>query len=234
MGEGREAVVAEPLEGVMERAGTIVIFGFVLALLGWNVWTVQALKDRISLLEAAPETLGEERSSTTRSAQWDASSGRREGVAQRASSGSMGRSSAPDGRSDERSETAEALEAALIGLDDPEVKAVFDAYLDDFIEEKQEARSELDESNYLDHMTTTVEVYCEELNLSAEVQDTVVVRLEAAHEGWTGAEADHDAGEIDRREMLEIHGEIEEAVTTEMVDLLGQETWEELAGRIWG
>ena len=106
--------------------------------------------------------------------------------------------------------------------------------MEDFIEAKQEARSELDESNYLDHMSTTVEVYCEELNLPAEVQETVVLRLETAHEGWTGADAAHEAGEIDRREMLEIHGQIEEAVTTEMVDLLGQESWEELAGRIWG
>ena len=218
----------------MERAGMIGIFGFALALLGWNVWTVQALKDRISVLEAAPERLGEERSSATRSTQRDASTERREGMALRGSNGSTGGSLAPDGRTGERAEAEAALEAALIGLDDPEVKAVFDAYLDDFIETKQEARSELDASNFLDHMTTTVEVYCEELNLPAGVQDTVVLRLEAAHEGWTGAEADQEAGEIDRREMLEIHGEIEESVGSEMEDLLGQEAWEDLAGRIWG
>lgn len=212
----------------MNRARMIGLFAPLMALLGWNVWTLQALKDRIAVLEVASATLTEARSSSTRSATREATSERREGVARRGPKSSTVHSAAPDGGTDERAE------AALLGLDDPEVKAAFDAYLDDFIEAKQETRSELDESEFLDHMSTTVEVYCEELNLPAEVQETVILRLETAHEGWTGADAAHEEGEIDRREMLEIHGQIEEAVTTEMGDLLGQETWEELAGRIWG
>ncbi|HCH61304.1 MAG TPA: hypothetical protein DFR83_00770 [Deltaproteobacteria bacterium] len=215
----------------MERAGTIGLVGLVVALLGWNVWTVQTLKDRIAVLEAAPAGLDAAHALTTRSAERKAASERRVGVSQRRSIGSAARSADPDRPSGER---VAAADAVLLGIDDPEVKAAFDEYLDEFIDAKREARSELDESNYLDHMATTVEVYCEELNLPEEMQDRLVVRFEAAHERWTGADAAHEAGEIDRREMLEIHGQIEEAVNTEMVELLGQESWEELMGRIWG
>ena len=204
------------------------LVGLVVALLAWNFWNIQTLEARLAILEAAPAARGESRTSTTVVARRESSVPRRVEVLP---PGSTVRSEAPDGRI---GAGASAAEVALLGLDDPDVKAAFDSYLESFIEEHQDARSELEESNYLDHMSTTVEVYCEELNLSAEVQERIVLRIENAHEGWVGAELAHESGEIDRREMLEIHGKIEDAVRTEMVELLGEESWEELAGRIWG
>ena len=207
------------------------LLGLGVALLGWNLWTIETLKARVAVLEATRGTVSTEGSTTAGRAQQETASRTRERQARRKAEAASGSSSASQERAEERVGVAEA---ALLGLDDPEVKAAFDAYLNEFIEEKQEARSEIEESNYLDHMTTTVEVYCEEMDVPADVQERVVLRLEQAHEDWTGADAAHEAGEIDRREMLEVHGQIEEAVMTEMVELLGQENWETLAERIWG
>ena len=47
------------------------------------------------------------------------------------------------------------------------------------------------------------------------------------------ADAAVEAGEIDRREQIERHTRIEETVKSEMIELLGEDAWEELAERIW-
>ena len=116
---------------------------------------------------------------------------------------------------------------------DPAAREAFDDYLEGFLEAREEDKAYDEESNYLDHLSTTVEVYCEESQLSGEVQERIVQRLETAYENWTAVDAALEADEIDHRELVERHGRIEEAVTSEMTELLGEEAWEELAGRIW-
>ena len=77
---------------------------------------------------------------------------------------------------------AKADPATLLGLDDPKARQAFDKYLDGFLEAREEDRSYDEESDYLDHVSAAVELYCEESNLGGEVQEQIVQRLETAHE----------------------------------------------------
>ena len=199
-------------------------------LLVWNTTTLRDLDSRLAALETAQASSREGSEVTAASARRSSASASTRHATRfavdhtddAASTGTQG----ADGR-------PEADPATLLGLDDPDAKEAFDSYLEAFLEAREEDRSYDNESNYLDHLSTTVEVYCEESELSGEVQEHIVQRLETAHENWTAADAALEADEIDRRELLERHGQIEEAVTSEMIALLGEEAWGELAGRIW-
>ena len=206
------------------------ITGLFAVLLLWNIKSIQNLETRIATLETAnlSSSVGASAGAVrARGASADASP-------RQAATPAMGR------KADELSTANEVPDevdgdgqATLLGLEDPQAREAFEAYLDEYLTAREEDRSYDEETDWLDHLSTTIEVYCEDENLSGEVQEHIMQRLETAHSNWTAADAAVEAGEIDRRELIERHRAIEEAVTSEMTELLGEEGWEDLAGHIW-
>ena len=199
-------------------------------LLIWNTTTLQDLSARLAALESAQESAKTDSAATAASARRTSANASTRPATRLAMDRTAGDPSTAAQGADGR---LEADPATLLGLDDPDAREAFDSYLEAFLEARDEDRSYDEESNYLDHLSTTVQLYSEESGLSGEVQEQIVQRLETAHENWTAADAALKADEIDHREMVERHGRIEEAVTSEMTALLGEEAWEELAERIW-
>ena len=197
-------------------------------LLVWNTATLRRLDARLAALESAQESADADASAAVDAAGREAAGAAtrpttRMAVPPRAGAGSAATPTPP----------TDVDPATLLGLDDPASREAFEDYLDGFLEAREEDRSDDDESEYLDHVTAAVELYCEESNLSEDVQEQIVLRLETAHEDWVAVDAAVEAGEIDRRERLERHGRIEEAVKSEMTELIGEEAWQELSDRLW-
>ena len=219
---------------------TVVGIGFTLCgLLMWNIWTIQNLESRIAILEAeqasgtsvsktSEKTKHHSKSDSDIPLSRDLKSALKSEQRSERSSNRSARASAED------SERSKLVSAAILGLDNPEVKEVFDDYLDEYLKNWQQDKDRKNESGWLDHMSTTIEVFCEESNLSEDIQEQIVRRAEAAHVEWVTADKALESGQIDRRELQEMHGKIEKEVTEEMHALIGEEAWEELAGRIWG
>ena len=203
--------------------GLIALFA---GLLVWNTAKLQDLSTRLATLEDAQGSASPGPAATVASARRTSANPSTRPATDRAAGDASTAAQGTDGG-------PKADPATLLGLTDPAAREAFDDYLDGFLEAREEDEAYDEESNYLDHLSTTVEVYCEESALSGEVQERIVQRLETAYENWTAADAALEADEIDHRELVERHGRIEEAVTSEMTELLGEEAWEELAGRIW-
>ena len=207
-------------------------------LLMWNIWTIQSLESRIAVLEAeqaakasvsktSEKTMHNSKADSDIPLSLDQKSKLKSAQHSKQSSNSSAQATAED------SERSELVSAAILGLDDPEVKEVFDDYLDEYLKNWQQDKDRKNESGWLDHMSTTIEVFCEESNLGEDIREQIVRRAEAAHEEWSAVDRALESGQIDRRELQEMHGKIEKEVTEDMHALIGEEAWEELAGRIW-
>ncbi|MEC7948930.1 MAG: hypothetical protein VX265_15280, partial [Myxococcota bacterium] len=122
---------------------------------------------------------------------------------------------------------------AVLGLDDPIARKALDRYLDAYMQARQEDASYDDESQFIEHASAAIEMYGEDANLSDDVQERILQRLETANTNWFEIDRASAAGDLDSREVLERRQKIEESVTRDMIELLGEESWEELAGRIW-
>ena len=218
----------------------VVGIGFVLCgLLMLNIWTIQNLESRIAILEAEQATgasVSKTSKNTTRNSKSN-SDIQLSGAPKSAlnlDQRSVQSSNKSAQASVEDAEHSELAGAAILRLDDPEVKEVFDDYLDEYLKNWQQEKDRKNESGWLDHMSTTIEVFCEESNLSEETQELIVQRAESAHEEWEAVDRALESGQIDRRELQELHKKIEKEVTEYMHDLIGKESWEKLAERIWG
>ena len=217
----------------------VVGIGFTLCgLLMWNIWTIQNLESRIAILEtqqAARVSVSKasERTKHHSKSDSDISSNRDPKSALKLDQRSEQSSNRSAQASVEDLERSELVSAAVLGLDDPEVKEVFDDYFDEYLKNWQQEKDRKNESGWLDHMSTTIEVFCEESNLSEDIQEQIVRRAETAHVEWSAVEKALESGQIDRRELQEMHGKIEKEVTEDMHALIGEKAWEELAGRIW-
>ena len=220
------------------------VLGFgvsICGLLMWNIWTIQALESRIAVLEAEQGLVGDavsgkkkikEDTETTA----DRSNDREQNVAVKASPSRSDRFDNSDrskGSSDDPSEIEKTLGAAILGLDDPKVKEVFDEYLEQYLDTWQDNQNSDDLSNFLDHLSTATEVFCEESGLTEDVREQIIQRLEKAHEDWIAMEAALEDGEIDRREYQEIDSTIGKEVERDMNEMIGEEAWKKLSGRIW-
>ena len=220
----------------------VFVFGILICgLLVWNIWTIQALESRIARLEAEQDFIGDEVSGKRPTKQdikttSDRSNDREQNVTVKAStSGSdqFDNSDRSNRSSDDPSEIKKTLGSAILGLDDPKVKEVFDEYLDQYLKTWQDNQKNDDMSRFLDHLSTTTEVFCEESGLTEDVQEQIIQRLEKAHEDWIAMDVALEVGEIDQREYLEINGKIEKEVMRDMTEMIGEEEWEKLAHRIW-
>lgn len=216
-------------------------FGIVMsALLIWNIRTIQALESRIATLEDEQaftgDASGKKPTKQDNNPKTDRSNDHEQnetGKASKDPSDRLDNSFRSKSLSDQSSETKRTLGSAVLGLDDPEVKEVFDEYLEQYLKTWQDNQKNDDMSKFLDHLSTTTEVFCEESGLTEDVQEQIIQRLEKAHEDWIAMDVALETGEIDQREYLERNGSIEKEVMTEMTEMIGEEAWEKLAQRIW-
>lgn len=217
----------------MKQSLTIGLGGLTATLLAWNTVTLWSQDTRLAALEAAQVSLGGGTPAVGEpvrgvSAGSASTSGQRGG---RPALGHAAGSKTPTSRA--AGADIEPGPVTLLGLDNPEVKEAFENYLDDYLQARREDQSYNEESDFLDHASAAVELYGEDASLSDDVQEQIVQRLETANTNWFAIDRAIDAGELDSREALERRQKIEASVTSDMIDLLGEEAWEDLAGRIW-
>ena len=211
----------------------ILICGFFV----WNIWTILALESRIARLEAVQDFIGDEMSGKIPTKEdikttVERSNDRKQNGTVKASLRQTDRfdnSVRSNKSSNDSSATNNTLESAVLGLDNPEVKEVFDEYLEQYLKTWQDNQKHDDISKFLDHLSTTTEVYCEESGLTEDVQEQIIQRLEKAHEDWIAMDVALETGEIDQREYLEVNGSIEKDVMKDMTEMIGEEAWEKLA-----
>ena len=212
-------------------------------LLVWNVWTIQSLEYRIAILETEAGFIGDEvpgkrptkQEDKTTSETPDQLTDREQNgtlkVASRsdqlATSGRLNRSST------ESNKIKKTVGAAILELDEPEVKAAFDAYLNQYMKNWKDNQKSDGLSKFLDHMATSTEVFCEESGLTEDVREQIIQEIETAHDVWIANDVALETGEIDRREYQDRDKTLGEKLQSDMTELIGQEAWEKLSTRIW-
>ena len=212
-------------------------------LLVWNVLTIQRLESRIVLLEAeagfagdeVPEKRPTKQENKTTSETPDQLTAREQNGTLKAASRSN--QLATSGRSN-RSATdsykiKKTVGSAILELDEPEVKAAFDAYLNQYMKNWKDNQKSDGLSNFLDHMATSTEVFCEESGLAEDIREQIIQEIETAHDVWIANDVALESGEIDRREYQETDKKIGEKLKSDMTELIGKEAWEKLSTRIW-
>ena len=146
----------------------VFVFGILICgLLLWNIWTIQTLESRIARLESEPDFIGEEVSGKRPTKQdikstSDRSNEREQNVSVKTSTSRSERFDNSDRSkisSDDPSEIKKTLGSAILGLDDPKVKEIFDEYLDQYLETWKDNQKNDDMSSFLDHMSTATEVF---------------------------------------------------------------------------
>ena len=219
------------------------VFGTLICIfLAWNIWTIQALESRIARLETGQTFIGDKVSAKSAKEQdiktsSDRSHTREQNIAVKASKSRSERFENSDRSkisSNDPSDIKNTIGSAVLGLDDPKVKEVFDEYLDQYLKTWQDKQKSNAMSNFLDHMSTATEVFCEESGLTEEVREQIIQKLENAHEVWIANDVALETGEIDRREYQEIDETVSKEVKKDMTELIGKEAWEKLSQRIWG
>ena len=220
-------MIATLPDGEIMRSRLIFGIGTPLAiLLSWNTASLRALESRLSALETGHVVHGEAPATPSTSPTTTSNRGAGQSAAHRApahassSSGSAGR-------------RAEAGPAALLELDDPQTRAALADYLEARLEAREIDASYTDEADSLERATAIAEGYAEEKGLSSDVRAQVMEHLEKGTADWHALDRAVISGEIDDRDRREGRGEIEAYVVGGLTELLGEEGFEELAGRIW-
>lgn len=226
---------------MMAQKITIAFGILICVMLVWNISTIQKLESRIARLEAEQDTDGDgglaqkSRQQDIKTMSDRSNDGEQNTSVKGAPSSSkrLYNSSGSKHSSDRPSDNKKPLGVDVLGFDDPKVKEVFDEYLDQYLKNWQDSQNTNEMSKFLDHLATTTEVFCEESGLTEDIQERIIQRLEKAHEDWIAGDIALEKGEIDQREYLERNGTIEKEVMKDMTEMIGEESWEKLAERIW-
>lgn len=217
------------------------------ALLAWNTWTLGQLRARIGVLESSASDLGAAEDSRRSPAATGLSSGSppprptaTPGV-EAAGRRAEGRPHplSPAGEEDNSAPSTDAQapdapeEPSLLGLDDPAARTELDAYLDEYLDQRELKRDEEGTTEWLGHMDMVLDSFGDEFGLAAETTAAIKDKLMETTVEWVANDEAIGEGEITKREGHERALAMEEEVMFFLQDQLGEEQAEVLAGRLW-
>lgn len=217
------------------------------ALLTWNTWSIGQLRARIGALESAASDLGSASEARRPPSATGLSSGSPpprptatpgvEATGRRAEGGPHALSPAGEGDNSAPSTDAQALDApaqpSLLGLGDPAARTELDAYLDEYLDQRELERDEEGTTEWLGHMDMVLDSFGDEFGLEAETTAAIKDKLMETTGEWVANDEAIGEGEITKREGHERAVAMEEEVMFFLQDKLGEEQAEVLAGRLW-
>ena len=121
-----------------------------------------------------------------------------------------------------------------IDLENPEVRDKIAEIMEVEGEQRKEAKRKEQTEMYLESMVREIDAFAQEYNLDAQMKANVVREVEANSRAFSAVRKDVRDGKISWFDAREEYRIIKEDGAANLTDLLGEEQYEELKGRLWG
>jgi hypothetical protein len=204
----------------------LVAFGIILfGLVCLNTWNMNSLQTQLDSwedrFEASPEGVALQKSpESVRIA------------TRRAASGSIAANSVAA-----RGSSGFASDKAMvdsIDLENPEVREKIAEIMEVEGEQRKAAKRKEQSEMYMDSMVREIDTFAQEYGLDARTKASVVREVEASSQAFNAVRNDVRDGKISWFDAKEEFGVIKEDTGANLRELLGDEQYDELKGRLWG